>query len=187
MLTWCKSQRDKLLYIDKIEAFTRRNSALKHQEQEEGESSSNFSIHTTHSATFIMAEEVYNPSPARVVLGDYVIPQGPRNRSAIVLSSTAQQMEIKPYWYNLILTNQFTGKDNEDPHNFLETFYDLIATMGLDEASAKDDYMKLFHLAPIEDAKELFKTISSQSLNTWSEVEEAFLTRLFPPSKMIQV
>jgi len=116
-----------------------------------------------------------------------VIPQGPRNRSAIVLSPTAQQMEIKPYWYNLILTNQFTGKDHEDPHNFLETFYDLVATMGLDEASAEDAYMKLFHLALIGDAKEWFKTLPSQSLNTWSEVEEAFLTRFFPPSKMIQV
>ena len=75
-------------------------------------------------------------------------------------------MEIKPYWYNLILTNQFTGKDHEDPHNFLETFYDLVATMGLDEASAEDAYMKLFHLALIGDAKEWFKTLSSQSLNT---------------------
>jgi hypothetical protein len=59
-----------------------------------------------------MAAEVPNPTRV-VVLGDYVIPQGPRNRSAIVLSPSAQQMEIKPYWYNLIFTNQFTGKDHE--------------------------------------------------------------------------
>ena len=83
-------------------------------------------------------------------------------------------MEIKPYWYNLILTNQFTGKDHEDPHNFLETFYDLVATMELDEESAEDAYMKLFHLVLIGDAKEWFKTLPSQSLNTWSKVKEAF-------------
>jgi hypothetical protein len=59
--------------------------------------------------------------------------------------------------------------------------------MGLDEASAEDAYMKLFHLALIRDAKEWFKTLPSESLNTWSEVEEAFLTRFFPPFRMIQV
>jgi hypothetical protein len=57
----------------------------------------------------------------------------------------------------------------------------------VDEASIEDGYMKLFHLALIGDAKEWFKTLPSQSLNTWSEVEETFLTRFFPPSKMIQV
>jgi hypothetical protein len=41
------------------------------------------------------------------------------------------------------------GKDHEDPHNFLETFYDLVATMELDDASAEDAYMKLLHLALI--------------------------------------
>jgi hypothetical protein len=110
MLTRSKSQIEKLIYIDEIEAFARRKSAIKLQRQKEGESSSSFSSNSTPSANLIMAEEVHNP--LRVVLGDYVIPQGSRNRSAIVLSPIAQQMEIKPYWYNLILTNQFTGKDH---------------------------------------------------------------------------
>ena len=67
-------------------------------------SSSDFSSNSTHSVTFDMAAEAPNPTRV-VVLGDYVIPQGPRNRFAIVLSLTAQQMEIKSYSYNLILTN----------------------------------------------------------------------------------
>ena len=117
MLTRSKSQREKLIYIDEIEAFVRRQSAIKYREQKEGESSSDFSSNSPHSVTFDMAAEVPNPTRV-VVLGDYVIPQGPRNRSAIVLSPTAQQMEIKPYWYNIILTKQHTGKDHEVPHNF---------------------------------------------------------------------
>jgi hypothetical protein len=34
--------------------------------------------------------------------------------------------------------------------------------------------MKLFHLAPIGDTKEWFKTLPSQILRTWSEVESVF-------------
>jgi hypothetical protein len=127
-----------------------------------------------------------NPPP-RVLLADYVATQGPRNRSEIVLSAKAQQMEIKRYYYNLILTIQFSGKEHEDPHVFLETFYDLVVTMVMDENRVEDAYMKLFHLAPIGDAKEWFKTLPSQILRTWSEVESVFLTRFFPPAKMIQV
>jgi hypothetical protein len=96
-------------------------------------------------------------------------------------------MEIKPHYYNLILSNQLTGKEHEDPHSFLETFYDYGATMGLDENRVQDAYMKLFHLALIGDAKECLKTLPSQSVRTWAEVEAAFLKRFFPPAKMIQV
>ena len=85
MLTRSKSQREKLIYIDEIEAFVRRQSATKYHEQKEGESSSDFSSNFTHSVTFDMAVEGSNPMRV-LVLGDYVIPQGPRNRSAIVLS-----------------------------------------------------------------------------------------------------
>ena len=84
------------MYIDEIEAFARRQSAIKYREQKEGESSLDFSSISTHSVTFYMAVQVPN-STTVVVLGDYVIPQGPRNRSAIVLSPTAQQMEIKSH------------------------------------------------------------------------------------------
>jgi hypothetical protein len=158
MFTRSKSQRDKLQYIDEIEAFASRNYALRHCKQKEGESSSSFSDHTTQYAIPVMAEKVPDP-PLRVVLGDYVIPQG---------------RKIKTYRYNLILTNQFAGKDDEDPHNSFETFYDLVETIGLDETNAEDAYMKLFHLALTEEAKEWFKTLPSQNLNTWSEVEAAF-------------
>ena len=88
MLTRSKSQREKLIYIDEIEAFARRLSAIKYREQKEGVSSSDFSSNSTHSVTYDIAAE--DPNLTRVVvLGDYVIPQGPRNRSAIVLSPTA--------------------------------------------------------------------------------------------------
>ena len=83
MLTRSKSQREKLVYIDEIEAFASRQSAIIYREQKEGESSSDFSSNSTDSVTFDMAAKV--PNPARVVvICDYVIPQGPRNRSAIV-------------------------------------------------------------------------------------------------------
>ena len=73
----------------------------------------------------------------RVVLGDYSTPQGPRNQSPIVLSTEAQNLQIKPVFYTLILSHQFTRKDHGDPHSHLETFYDLVGTMGFEDARLK--------------------------------------------------
>ena len=80
MLTRSKSQREKLVYIDEVDAFAKRKSAIKYREHKEGESSSKFSVHTTHSATFDMAAEVPNPTRI-VVLGDYVIPKSEAKRA----------------------------------------------------------------------------------------------------------
>ena len=125
------------------------------------------------------------PLPLREILGDYAASQGPRNTSPIVLSEAAQSMEIKPIFYNLILTNQFTGKDHEDPHSHLEIFYALVATMGLPTTKVEDAYMRLFHLSIIGNAKEWYKSLPSQSLNTWAEVERVFLARFYPPSRIV--
>ena len=119
-------------------------------------------------------------------MGDYVQPYGAiRNQSAIVLSPEAQSLDIRPYWFTFIATNQFSRKSHEDSHSFLETYYQHIRTMGLGEDQLENAAMKLFHLVLIGDAKEWLMAIPPQSFNTWTEVERAFLTRFFPPSKLI--
>ena len=159
------------------------------QQEEEGEkfspsspqksASSSLHISDSDSENTLMAER------PRQTLGDYAAPQGPRNNSPMVLSADALALEIKPAYYNLILSHPFTGKDHEDPHAHLEIFYDLVGTMGLDSERVEDAYKRLFHHSLLGEAREWYKNLPNQIFQTWAEAETAFLARFYPPSKVV--
>ena len=156
------------------------------QQEEEERKSSPSSPQKSHSSHISEsdAETILMAEP-RQILGDYAAPQGPRNNSPMVLSTDAVALEIKPAYYNLILSHPFTGKDHEDPHAHLEIFYDLVGTMGLDADRVEDAYKRLFHHSLLGEAREWYKNLPSQSLRTWSDAETAFLARFYPPSKVV--
>ncbi|XP_019433900.1 PREDICTED: uncharacterized protein LOC109340637 [Lupinus angustifolius] len=84
------------------------------------------------------------PNPPRRTLGDYAMYQGPRHYSSIVIPHTDRTVEIKPAYLNLVSAHQFTGKDYEDPYAHLDNFYELVATMGYNDAQREAAYMMLF-------------------------------------------
>ena len=79
-----------------------------------------------------MAEE-QAPPPKRT-LGHYVMYPGPRHFPSIAIPATAKALEIKPVFLTLISTYQFTTMDREDPYTHLDTFYELVGTMGFQSA-----------------------------------------------------
>ncbi|XP_047166272.1 uncharacterized protein LOC124835393 [Vigna umbellata] len=93
---------------------------------------------------------------------------------------------MRPAFLSLISSNQFTGMDNEDPYIHLSTFYELVETMGFEEGDLDHVYMRLFPFSLTEKAKEWLKSHPNQSLNKWSNVEDKFLNRFFPPSRYIK-
>ena len=123
MHTRSQGRKDTLQHIEEIEAFARRNKSNQRQEQAiiRGEPSSSHysnSPRTEVQETLAMADDG-NPNneerppapPRRVLVGDYVQPYGAiRNQSAIVLSPEAQSLDIRPYWFTFIATNQFAEK-----------------------------------------------------------------------------
>jgi len=46
------------------------------------------------------------------------------------------------------------GLDHEDPYTHLSTFYELTATMGIEERDKEAAYMKLFPFLLVEKAKD---------------------------------
>ena len=175
--------------IREIKRKSAAEALRKQQEEVEGKSSpSSPKSSSSHSSVHISdtdSETIPMEERPRQVLGDYAAPQGPRNNSPMVLSTDALVMEIKPAYYNLILSHPFTGKDHEDPHAHLEIFYDLVGTMGLDADSVEEAYKRLFHHSLLGEAREWYKNLPSQSLRTWAEAETAFLARFYPPSKVV--
>ena len=139
----------------------------------------------THNDGYISGEEERLPTPPRRTLGDCMVPRGPRNRRSVVLPDNARTIGMVPAFYNMLVAKPFTGKDHEDPHDHLENFYDMVATMGVQEGQEDAAYMKFFHHTLLGEAKEWFKSQPPQSMTTWDEIETKFLTRFFPPTKFV--
>jgi len=125
----------------------------------------------------IMVEEINgheNRQPRRT-LGDYVLQQGPRHFSNIVIPNNARAIEIKPTYLTLISSQQFTGLDHDDPYTHLSTFYELIATMGFEERDKEAAYLRLFPFSLAGKEKQWLNSYPNQSLTRWNDVEEKFL------------
>jgi len=78
------------------------------------------------------------------------------------------------------------GLDYEDPHTHISTFYELMATMGIEERDKESAYLKLFPFSLIGKAKDWLNSHPNQSLRRWSEVKEKFLQKIFPLSRLIK-
>ena len=110
---------------------------------------------------------------------------GPRHQSSLVIPRLKNMIDIKPPFLNMISANQFSGKDHEDPHAHLDNFYDLCSTMGFNEIEQQTAFIILFPISLIGEAKEWLKSQPNQSLTSWRQVEEKFLTRFFPPARYV--
>jgi len=93
---------------------------------------------------------------------------------------------MKPVYLTLVSANQFTGLEHEDPYTHLSTFYELITTMGFEDQDKEVAYMRLFPFSLAGKATDWLKSHPNQSLTRWSDVEEKFLQRFFPPSCFIK-
>ena len=179
-----RGNKDGLNFIDEIEAFARHNkTATKRRLFEDSSSSSPPDPPPISNLKPLeMAEEEVRP----ILVGDYVQPQGAsRNQSAIVLSPEALRLNIQPQWLTFITGTQFTGKSHEDPHTFIEAFYDNIRFIGITEEQFDNACMRIFPLVLIGEAKDWLKSVPPRSFTTWTQVENAFLTRFFPPTQII--
>ena len=72
-------------------------------------------------------------NPPRRTLGDYTMQEGPKHYSCIVILATEKPVEIKPSFLTLTSAHQFSRKDHEGPYAYLDTFIELVNTMGYDE------------------------------------------------------
>jgi len=99
-----------------------------------------------------MTEE--QASLSRRTLGDYVMYQGPKRFSSIAIPATVKALEINPNFLTLISAYQFTAMGHEDPYSHLDTFYELVRTMGFQSGDLENVYMHLFSFSLAGKAKE---------------------------------
>jgi len=98
----------------------------------------------------------------------------------IAIPTTVKALEINPDFLTVIISaHQFTVMEHEDPYSHLDTFYELVGTMGFQSSDFENVYMRLFSFSLAGKAKEWLKSLPNQSLTSWKDVEEKNLQRFF--------
>jgi len=69
--------------------------------------------------------------------------------------------------------------EHEDPYSHLDTFYELVGTMGFQSPDIEIVYMRLFPFSLAKNAKDWLRSLQNKSLTSWKDVEEKFLQRFF--------
>ncbi|XP_019425057.1 PREDICTED: uncharacterized protein LOC109333933 [Lupinus angustifolius] len=194
MLLRGKATDEQLEYNPEIEKSTKRNRKKAKEKKKQGIEEAQCSSEQSEDSEprSIQMENMQNaignnprPNPPRRTLGDYTMYQGPRHYSSIVILHTDKTVEIKPVYLNLVSAHQFTGKDYEDPYAHLDNFYELVATMGYNDAQREAAYMMIFPFSLLGEAREWLKSHPTQSFTSWSDLESKFLTRFFPPARYV--
>ncbi|CAM8924158.1 unnamed protein product [Rhodiola kirilowii] len=121
---------------------------------------------------------------ARRVLKDYATPTAYGYRSPILVQRlTTRIFDLKTSTIQMVQSNQFSGRDNEDPNSHLTTFLEVCATFKINGVSEDAKLLRLFPFSLTGKAKDWLRSQTPDSFTTWEELAVAFLNKYFPPSK----
>ena len=67
-----------------------------------------------------------------------------KDQGIILISQYLLALKINPNFLTLMSTHQFTAMEHGDPYLHLDTFYELVGTMGFESADIRIFYMHLF-------------------------------------------
>ncbi|CAM8947961.1 unnamed protein product [Rhodiola kirilowii] len=121
---------------------------------------------------------------ARRVLKDYATPTAYGYRSPILVPTVDNRdFDLKTSTIQMIQSNQFSRRDNEDPNSHLTTFLKVCATFKINGFSEDAKLLRLFPFSLTGRAKDWLRSQTPDSFTTWEELAVAFLNKYFPPSK----
>ncbi|CAM8925383.1 unnamed protein product [Rhodiola kirilowii] len=121
---------------------------------------------------------------ARRALKDYAIPTAYGYRSPIQLPTVDNRdFDLKTSTIQMVQSNQFSGRDNEDPNSHLTSFLEVFATFKINGISEDAKLLRLFPFSLTGRARDWLRSQTPDSFTTWEELAVAFLNKYFPPSK----
>ncbi|CAM8893228.1 unnamed protein product [Rhodiola kirilowii] len=121
---------------------------------------------------------------ARRVLKDYAAPNAYGYRSPILVPAVDNQdFDLKTSTIQMVQSNQFSGRDHEDPNSHLTTFLEVCATFKINGFSEDAKLLRLFPFSLTGRARDWLRSQTPDSFTTWEELAIAFLNKYFPTSK----
>src|SRR3989337_758311 len=99
----------------------------------------------------------------------------------------AESCEINVALLNLVMKDQFSGLPSEDAASHLNNFVDLCDTQKKKDVDNDIVKLKLFPFSLRDHAKIWFSSLPRNSIDSWDKCKDAFITKYFPPAKIISL
>ena len=97
---------------------------------------------------------------------------------------SATYFEFKPMMFQMLQTiGQFEGFPHEDPHEHLKQFLEVCSNFIIPGVSEDAFRLKLFPYSLKDKAKSWLNSLEPNSIHSWNEMAEKFLSKYFPPIK----
>jgi len=124
--------------------------------------------------------------------------KGPHNRPLKFYATPSQQephnniaaptinrndFELKPSLLSTVQQHQFAGNPTDDPNEHLTKFEQYANTLKAKGVSQDAIRLRLFPFSLRDRAWAWLQSLPSNSVTTWEELKNVFLSRYFPPSK----
>nr|GEU31682.1 reverse transcriptase domain-containing protein [Tanacetum cinerariifolium] len=103
---------------------------------------------------------------------------------AIVISKIhAENFEIKTNLLQIVQSNKFHGRENENPHTHISNFKRMTATLKYKDVSNDAIKLMLFPYSLKDVARTWYEKEPPNSILTWDDLVNKFVNQFFPPSK----
>ena len=90
--------------------------------------------------------------------------------------------ELEPALITMVQQHQFTGHPSDDPNEHLGRLMRMANTVKLNGVRPNVIKLQLFPFSLRDVAATWFDSLLVGSVNTWEELEEAYMSRFFPPA-----
>ncbi|GJR61797.1 reverse transcriptase domain-containing protein [Tanacetum coccineum] len=101
--------------------------------------------------------------------------------SAITIPETANEFAIKGDHLTLVKGNQFDGRTKTDPHKHIHEFLGIYDMFKYRDTENEVVRLMMFPLSLIGEAKTWLDELNEGTIETWDELQTAFISRFFPP------
>ena len=99
----------------------------------------------------------------------------------------AESCEINAALLNLVMKDQFAGLPSEDAATHLNSFVDLCDMQKKKDVDNDIVKLKLFPFSLRDRAKAWFSSLPKNSIDSWNKCKDAFISKYFPPAKIISL
>ncbi|GJX18742.1 reverse transcriptase domain-containing protein [Tanacetum coccineum] len=111
---------------------------------------------------------------------DHVV--APTPGSAITIPETANEFAIKGNHLTLVKGNQFDGRTKTDPHKHIHEFLRICDMFKYRDTKNEAVRLMMFPLSLTGEAKTWLDELNEGTIETWDELQTAFISRFFPPA-----
>ena len=96
-----------------------------------------------------------------------------------------ESCEINTALLNLVMKDQFAGLPSEDAATHVNNFVDLCDMQKKKDTDNNIFKLKLFPFSLRDHAKVWLSSLPKNSIDSWNKCKDAFISKYFPPTKII--